>query len=387
MGTMRSQNQRHLAPNWATKWALAMVLAGALPMPVLHAAEMTDELREEVRTAENNLRTLEKTKGADPSELIGLRGRLARLYMQAQWRKKADELFKKIVDGFAKAGLAKTGGPESVFAAEAQFYLLEPRFLAAMQAKPAFGKGGKAAEQLAAQIRKLRTEIAGEELPTEAGGIADRKGGLCGDYTTMVASYRSYEWQVATAVTQARLLGHVAEAVHDAPLPADQAAEDKAQFRQIIDEQARDVDAQALRLLEAAWSEIGRRNLDTPWKLETRRDLNKYLPKLYPLSRQRAEQWLSPTPEAVQTGLKQAGLLDDIAACYDRHLTVTPDDLLGGLSVQFELRPDGTATVGQVDHADPVIARCLTRKWSSRNDFPKVEAPTTVSLKLEYAAL
>ncbi len=377
-------NAHRLAP----RWLLALTLAATLPQSALQAAEMTQELRDEVRTAENDLRALEKTKGADPAELIGLRGRLARLYLQAQWRKKADELFKKIVDGFTKAGLAKTGGPEAAFAAEAQFYLLEPRFLTAMQSKPAFGKGGKAADQLAGQIRKMRTEIAGEEVPTEAGGIADRKGGLCGDYTALVSSYRAYEWTIAAAIAQSRLLAHVAEAIHDIPLPADQAAEDKAQFRQIVDEQSRDFDAQALRLLEAAWSELGRRNLDSPWKLECRRDLNKYLPKQYPLSRQRADQWLSPVPEALQAQLKQSGLFDDLQGCYDRHLAVAPDDLLGGMNVQFELRPDGTAAVTNVDHANgPVIARCLTRKWSNRTDFPKVDAPTPVSLKLEYAAL
>ncbi|MBI5607821.1 MAG: hypothetical protein HY902_02965 [Deltaproteobacteria bacterium] len=383
MGTTNRPSRR-LTP----RWLLALALTAALPLPTAQAAEMTQELRDEVRTAENDLRVLEKTKGADPAELIGLRGRLARLYMQAQWRKKADELFKKIVDGFAKAGLAKTGGPEAAFAAEAQFHMLDARYQAAMQSKPAFGKGGKAAEQLAAQIRKMRTEIAGEELPAEAGGIADRKGGLCGDYTTLVASYRAYEWIIAAAIAQSRLLAHVAEAIHDIPLPADQAADEKAQFRQIVDEQSRDFDSQALRLLEAAWAELGRRNLDTPWKQECRRDLNKYLPKQYPLSRQRADQWLSPVPESLQAQLKQSGLFDDLQSCYDRHLAAVPDDLLGGMNVQFELRPDGTANVGSVDHANSaLIARCLTRKWSHRNDFPKVEAPTPVSLKLEYAAL
>lgn len=376
----------------AKRTALAALLAVA-PLGVLafgadaRAAEMRDELKEEIRTAENGLRALEKNKAADPAELIGTRGRLARLYLQAEWRKKADELHKKIIDGFAKAKLERTGGPEAAWAAEAQFWVLEPKFLAAMQAKPAFGKGGKAAEQLAGQIRKLRTEIAGEEVPATAGSIADRKGGLCGEYSTLVSSYRAVEWIIAVAVTQARLLAHVADAIREAPLPADQSAEDQSQFRSIIAEQAELFELQALHLLEAAWAELGRRNLDTQWRQECRRELNKFLPKQYPLSRQRAESWLTPVPEAVQSQLKEAGALDDIQGCYDRHIAASSDEMLGGLQVSFDVLTDGTLKLGAVDHADPRIASCLTRKWSTRKDFPKQDAAVPVRLKLEYATL
>ncbi len=347
---------------------------------------MRAELKDEIAAGETELRqaVAQKVTGAD---MLAIRGRLARKYREAHWAKKAEEQHKEMLKVFAKAGLAKNGGPDAGWAAEAQFWLLDSRYEAALQAKIAFGKTGKVAEQLAGQIRAMRTQIAGEEVPDPAGGMPSRKGGLAGDYATLVSTYHAVEWSVAVAVAQSRLLSHVAEVIHDTPLPSDQAAEDQAQWRQIIDEQARDFEAQALRLVQAAWDELGKRNLDTQWRIETMRELNRFLPKQHPLSRVRAEKWLVALPEKAQQLLKIGGVLDDIHGCYDRHLAAAPDDMLGDVQVKFTLQPDGVAKIETVTHPDPVVGQCLKRLWGQRKDLPRMAAPLEVHVRLELAAL
>lgn len=369
----------HSARNWLLMLAFLLPTAG-------HAAEMRPELKDEIAAGETELKQGVAQKIA-ATDLLAVRGRLARKYREAHWGKKAEEQYKEMLKLFGKAALAKNGGPEASWAAEAQFWLLDVRYDAALQTKIAFGKTGKVAEQLAGQIRAMRTQIAGEEVVDPAGGIPSRKGGLCGDYATLVSAYRSIEWGVAVAVAQSRLLSHVAEVIRDTPLPTDQGAEDQAQWRQIIDEQARDFEAQALRLVQAAWDEQAKRNLDTPWRVETVRELNRFLPKMHPLSRVRAEKWLIALPEDQQQTLKTGGVLDDIHGCYDRHVAAAPDEMLGEVQVKFTLQPDGVAKIASIEHADPVVSQCLKRLWGQRKDLPRFAAPLEIHVRMELASL
>lgn len=367
--------------------ALALAIAIGLAAPqVARAAESNQELKDQMSTAEGELRQALAQK-LPPADLLPVRGRLMRLYHQAHWAKKFEEQAREILKVFVKANLPRNGGPEAGWAAEAQFLLLSGRLDQALQTKLALTKGGKASEGLAAQIRSLRQNIAGEEVPNSAGGIPDRKGGLCGDYTTLVASYRASEWVIAVAVTQSRLLSHVAELIRDTPNPTDQSADDLAQWRQIVDETARDLEAQSLRLVEAAWAEIGRRNMDGQWRNEAKRELNRYLPRQHPLSRVRGEKWLIAVPEDVQGTLKAAGVLADIHGCYDRHLAATTDEMLGEVQVKFTLGSDGVAKIASVEHSNPVVGNCLKRLWAQRKDLPRLNAATELHVRLELAAL
>lgn len=377
------------ANRWFVGWgaqgfaALLLTVAATRALP---AAETNQEQKDQIAAGESELRRA-MTEKAAPPELIAVRGKLMRLYQSAHWLKKVEEQAKEILKIFTKAALPKNGGPEAAFAAEAQFWLLYPRYDAAIQSKLALGNGGKAAEALAKQIRGLRVNVVGEEVPDPDGGIPQRKGGLCGDYSALVASYRAIEWSVAAAVLQSRLLSHGADMLRDTPAPADQNAEDQAQFRQIVDEQARDMAAGAQRLVEAAWTELTRRNLESPWRIETKRELNRYLPKQHPLSRVRSEKWLSTHPEETQAMIRNGGLIDDLHGCYDRHLAQAPDEMLGEVQAKFTLKPDGTVQLDSVEHADAVVGQCLKRLWSARKDLPRPPAPVEVQLGLELASL
>ncbi|MBM4343026.1 MAG: hypothetical protein FJ100_06580 [Deltaproteobacteria bacterium] len=367
--------------------AMVIALAVGVGAPcAARAAESNQELKDQMAAAESELRRAQVGK-LPPVELLPVRGRLMRLYHQAHWAKKFEEQAREILKLFVKANLPKNGGPESAWAAEAQFLLLAGRLDQALQSKIAVTKGAKASEALAAQIRALRQNVAGEEVPNPVGGIPERKGGLCGDYTTLVSSYRASDWTIAAAVTQSRLLSHVAELIRDTPNPSDQSADDLAQWRQIVDETARDLEAQALRLVEAAWTEIGRRNMDGQWRTEAKRELNRYLPRQHPLSRVRAEKWLIAVAEDTQGTLKTGGVLADIHGCYDRHLAAAPDEMLGEVQVKFTLGPDGTAKIAAVEHANPVVGQCLRRLWAQRKDLPRLAAPTELHVRLELAAL
>lgn len=370
-------------PFGAAALALAIGLAAVQPA---QAAESNQELKDQMSAAETELRQALAQK-LPAAELLPVRGRLMRLYSQAHWAKKFEEQAREILKLFTKANLPKNGGPESGWAAEAQFLLLAGRLDQALQTKIAVTKGAKASEGLAAQIRGLRQNIAGEEVPNPAGGIPDRKGGLCGEYSTLVSAYRVSEWVIAVAVTQSRLLSHVAELIRDTPNPTDQSADDLAQWRQIVDETARDLEAQSLRLVEAAWNEIGRRSMDGQWRAEAKRELNRYLPRQHPLSRLRAQKWLLAVPEDIQENLKAGGVLADIHGCYDRHIAASPDEMLGEVQVKFTFGPDGVAKITAVDHANPVVGQCLRRLWGQRKDLPRLAVPTEVHIRLELAAL
>ena len=377
------------AVNWVRLATVGVATALALGMSSIQsagAAESNQELKDQMATAETELRQALTQKIA-PAELLAVRGRLMRLYFAAHWAKKVEEQGKEILKLFAKSGLPKNGGPEAAWAAEAQFWLLAPRFDAAMQSKIAFGKGSKPAEQLAAQIRGLRQNIAGDEVPSADGGMAERKGGLSGDYSALVSAYRATEWVIATAVYQSKLLSRVAEVIRDTPLPADEPTEVQTHWRQIVDEQARDIEAQSLRLVEGAWAEINRRNMDGQWRLEAKRELNRYQPKRHPLSRVRAEKWLIAVPEDTQTLLKTAGILSDIHGCYDRHVAGSPDEMLGEVQVKFSLGTDGTAKIAAIEHANPVVGQCLRRLWGLRKDLPRLPIALEVHVRLELASL
>jgi len=377
-----------MLPHLVRVAAIAVIAfaAGPLPRPVA-AAEMRAELKDEVAAGEAELRGALAQRQA-PADLIAVRGRLARKFREAGWAKKADEQHREILKLFSKAGLAKNGGVEASWAAEAQFWVLHARFDAAMQQRIAVGKGGKPAEQLAAQIRNLRNQVIGEDVaPATPDGIPDRKGGLCGDLSVQVAAYNAVEWRVAVAVAQSRLLSHVAWVIRETPSPADQSAEDQAQWRQIIDDQARDLEVQAQRLVEAAWAELGKRNLDTPWRAEAKRELNRFLPRQHPLSRLRGEKWLSALAEELQQQLRTAGMIADIHACFDRHVAGHPDEMLGAVQVKATVAPDGVIALHEVDHADPVVGQCLRRRWSQRKDLPRGAAPIELHVRLEFAVL
>ena len=80
-------------------------------------------------------------------------------------------------------------------------------------------------------------------------------------------------------------------------------------------------------------------------------------------------------------------MLSDIHACYDRHLVVSPDEMLGEVSVQWLLLPDGTVELRQVDHADARITSCLRKRWAGKAEFPHDAAPVEIRVRLEFAAL
>lgn len=365
---------------------LAIVLAVSSASPVCaEPAAPREGLLDDIAAAEGFVKAAEQDHETTPAELVRQRLRLLRLYREAQSAKKMNALGKKLVEGFGKAGLPKDGGPVAEMAAEAQFWLLEPRALEVLQRKAPVLAVKKAEAQLAAQIKVWTLDVTGDAVAVAGEGLEGRKGGLCGALHGEVGSYLSRQWQVASAWMQARLIGHFAALVEGMAAPAASKPEEAAAVRKLAASQAAVWRSDAERLLRAAWAAIDRHGIDTVYKVEVLRELNRYQPAQFPLSRVRGERWLDKASEGAATALRQAGVLDDLRACYDRHLARTPDDLIGEFTVTLQVE-QGRLTVQEATHADPAAVMCVRERLQGpRTGLP--DGPLQVRLRLEFAAL
>ena len=377
-------------PHRLIGWLCAAAMAASFA-PAQARADISQELKDEVNAAEVELRGLEKDKATPVADLIGVHGRLGRLCKQANWPKKAQEHWKKLGELFAKAKLVKNGGTEATWAAEALYNLLDERAAAAMLSQPTLGKPAKKPDPKAGATWQAALQTWGRSLAgtTKAGDserLPGREGGLAGELQA-VAEFRSPTWAVAAAVLQTRLVGHVAAQLEEAQAPAAVPAEQAQAALQENRKLAGELTAEASALIQAAWAEIDRRNLSGEWRSAAKRELNRYLPRDHPLSRMRAKAFLTPIAETLQKEVEQAGLLDDIHACYDRHLALLPDEMLGEVNATWLLLPEGTAELRAVDHADPRIGLCLKKRWAGRTELPHDAAPVEIRVRLEFAAL
>lgn len=367
-------------------WLAAVLLQAALlPLPQARA-DVSQELKDEVSAAEIELRDLEKTKGTPVGDLIAVRGRLGRLCSQADWQKKAEEHWKKVAELFTKAKLPGNGGPEATWAAEAQFGLLQSRVAAALESKPALRKGQKGAPGWQAALTQWSTDTAGTPIAGTTERLPGRRGGVAGALE-IVSDLRAPEWTTASVIQQARLVGYAAEVLQEWQPPADLTADLQANLRDHAKKISAELAVQAPALVEAAWAEVERRNLNGRWRTECKREMNRYSPAQHPLSRMRGKSWLTPVAETLQKQVEAAGMLADVHACYDRHLVVSPDEMLGEVSLQWLLLPDGSAELRQVDHADARITSCLRKRWAGKTEFPHDAAPIEIRVRLEFAAL
>lgn len=377
-------------PRALRAWLFAAVMAASFA-PALAHADISQELKDEVNAAEIELRGLERDKATPVADLIAVRGRLGRLCKQANWPKRAQEHWKKVGELFAKAKLVQNGGTEATWAAEALFYLLEERATAAMLSQPALGKAAKKPDPKvgASWQTALQTwvhSLAGDAKAGDAERLPSREGGLAGELQ-VVAEFRSPTWAVAAAVLQVRLLGHATAVLEDWQPPAGVDAEQASALLQHNRTRAEALAAEAKALVQAVWAEVDRRNLSGEWRSAAKRELNRYLPREHPLSRMRAKAFLTPIAETLQKAVEQAGLLDDIQACYDRHLALLPDEMLGEVNATWLLLPEATAELRAVDHADPRIGQCLKKRWAGRTGLPHDAAPVEIRVRLEFAAL
>ena len=339
-----------------------------------------------VHAAGRAARSLIEAARAQVADLIAVHGRLGRLCAKADWQKKAEEHWKKVADLFVKAKLRGNGGAEATWAAEAHFGLVQARVAATLNTKPALRKGQKGAPGWQAALSQWSLETAGAPVAGSTERLPGRSGGAAGALEA-VSDLRAPEWTAAAVLQQARLVGYAAEVLQDWQPPADLTADLQANLQAYAKKLSGELAVQAPALVEAAWAEIERRNISGQWRTEGKREMNRYWPGQYPLSRMRGRSWLTPVAETLQKQVEEAGMLSDIHACYDRHLVVSPDEMLGEVSVQWLLLPDGTVELRQVDHADARITSCLRKRWAGKAEFPHDAAPVEIRVRLEFAAL
>lgn len=345
--------------------------------------------RDDILALEAFLRLAPK-EHTPPTEVFAARQKLASLHLDTGDVRKAEQTWRDTVKAFQKGAYDKDGGIVANVTAEAAFRLLESRtktFVATpILPPPAKMPYEKALEFVMKQLQQQLVAVHGSaDIDPEA---LDEKGGMCQEYVTQVAIYNSLEWNYAAAVMRARLLGHVAESANDLPLPESTPADKAKQLQSLMKMVAERMHQLAEAALEHAWTDAQRRNLSNEWTVELKRELNRYRPAQHPLSRERSRIWLEPAPdEATRALLQAAAPLDDVRACFDRHLTSHPDAMLGDVTVHLTVDPQGQLTELKLSGEGEQMEACLRKKWRAVRDLPHGEAPVQYHVKLQFAAL
>ena len=272
-------------------------------------------------------------------------------------------------------------------AAEAAYRLLEPKataFVATPLTPPGKLPPDKALQAVMGQLQKQLVFVRGSADMDPEG--LNEAGGLCGDLIGQVDLYRAPEWTYAAAILRARLLGHVADSSAELPLPEGLPEAKLKQLRGLLTMLGDRMRQLAMGALTAAWQDAQRRNLQTARVSDLKRELNRFKPSEFPLSRERSRSWLEPTDPAVQDGLAAALDLEAVRACFDRHMAAHPDQLLGELTLALTIGSDGSAGEVEVKGESELVGECVRKRWRSLTNLPHGATPRLVRLKLQYAA-
>ncbi len=378
---------------WHNRWksavfvGLIVLVTMAWPAQFAGAAGHNDE----AAALENFLRQAAKEK-AEPTVVFAARQKLAQLYADMGDGRKAEATWKDTVKLFAKLNLEKDGGLPASVTAEAAFRLLEPKAKSFMATpiQPLFGAPAPE-KQLANLMKQLQQQLVvvrgSPDLDPEGIGQAPNTG-LFHDYVATVDLYNALEWTYASALMRTRLLGHIAASAADLVIP-DGLPGQKSEFvKNLVRLVVSHTESLALHEAEAAWTDAERRNQVGPWTAELKRELNRYRPDQYPLSRMRAVQWVEPAPAAdVREQFEKSVKLEDVRACFDRWLVAHGDSMLGETVLQLTVDDKGFWTEVKAQGQGDSLEQCVRKKWKDLHDLPHGAAPVTYQLKLQFAAL
>ncbi len=328
-----------------------------------------------------------------PAEVFAARQKLGNLYADMGDSRKAEAVWRETIKQFQKGGYDKDGGVMATAAAEAAFRLLEPRartFVATpIQAPPAKMPADKQLPFVMKQLQQQLVTVRGSPDLDPEGLTEHGAGGLCDALLEQVGLYNALEWQYAAAVMRGRLLAHVAESAAELPVPESVTVEQLKQVQSLTKMVSERMLQLALAALEQAWNDSQRRNVSSTWVAELKREMNRYRPEQYPLSRERARTWLDPQPdETTREAVARAARLEEVRACFDRKLTAQPDQMLGEVVVRLVVNPQGVLTEIHAEGEGELLEQCLRKRWRDVQNLPHAQdGPREFKVKLQFAAL
>jgi hypothetical protein len=341
----------------------------------------------EVSDLEQFLRKAAKDPAVQPVEVFTARQKLGQLYADMGDARRAEAVWRDTVKLFAKSTEEKDGGITASIAAEAAYRLLEPKataFVATPLTLPGKMPPDKALQQLMSQLQKQLVFVRGSADMDPEG--LNEAGGVCGDLIAQVDLYRSADWTYAAAILRARLLGHVSESAAELPLPDGLPEAKGKQVRGLMTLVSARMRQLAEGALTAAWADAQRRGVQSARVNELKRELNRFKPAEFPLSRERARTWLEPTDAGAQAELGKALDLEIVRACFDRHMASHPDQMLGELNLSLTIDDTGRAGEIEVKGESAVVAECVHKRWRGLADLPHGTVPRLVHVRLQYAA-
>gem|GEM_PF-2657444 len=224
---------------------------------------------------------------------------IARHWRQMGQTKKEFKRWNLVLKEFAKnekteengTGLwEKNGGPEATVAAEAEFWLLEPRYKKFLSKKLTENKRlspTRRMKSLQDQVKKMTNEAIGTPTkvknPQPGQPTSVRKGGLYNVYLERVATYGSQNWSYAAFLYRAKVLQHMARTIYAAPTPEDLSEDEEEQLMEILETIGAQFENRALKSLEVAVQDADKKGVVNEWVTKLRAAINKYKPAEYPL--------------------------------------------------------------------------------------------------------
>lgn len=359
---------RQASRSGTTALVLCGVLASHLPAP---ATALTP--------AEAEGLVKESAKGTVAEQLTA-RSQLARVLQSSGKAAKAAPHWQAVLTLFERGNFSRNGSPEANRAAEATYWLGRTRTDAAAKARAgAVGKksAGKSGDRALTTVLQAATAKASTSLlgNPEGTGPADA-------LRKAVDVFASPSWTLAAASEQARLALVLADLVLALPPPSDLPAAELGLWRDVCAAEVRRIEAFALGQLRPAWEDLERRAVDSPWRLPAKQQLSRLAPDAFAVSRLRQTDWQTPPEPAGAAAL--APLLTAVHICYDAHLALNPDEVLGEVTLQGVVTPAGRVELTAIGHSSKEVQTCIGRRAAGLNGLA---AGTPIAVRLEFAAL
>ena len=219
--------------------------------------------------------------------------------------------WQNILNSFKKGGYEQNGGPEATAAAQAEYWLMEPRYNAYLKTKLTENKRlspSKRMTDLQKQVVFMVDSATGKMTkvkdPATGQMVEKRVGGLYNDYVNNVAVYGSRNWSYAAFLSRAQVLTHLARTIYDAPRPADLTEDEEMAYEEVLESIGGQIENRAIKSLEAAMKDAIAKGVVNEWVTKLRVAINKYKPAEYPLLKE-AKRIVADPPGIAPTAEKE----------------------------------------------------------------------------------
>ena len=239
--------------------------------------------------------TFARRYGSDPKNngmvIEGL-ARIAEVYKSRNNERAARKAYTRVIDQFNSRGMPR-GSFESRYPAEAAFTLIEYDFesYARLKLSGSLSNQGRVIKRMQRELKDLQRRYA------------------------EVTGYKSLEWTLAAFYRLGHLYQVFAEALYEAPIPANFGPDEEDMYRTQLEDLAIPIEDKAIEHYELAYGKAREFKIANEWTRRILASLNKYKPSEYPLFKEerRALARASVTPSVLLSAIpvETAPIADD----------------------------------------------------------------------------